>query len=86
MASMEYCMFENTQAEMEQVVNALQEGIKLGDREMSAYRSLVELCEQFGECPDPIEDYEDDIYVECSDPDCEDDIYVECSDPDCEGC
>lgn len=52
MASMSYCMFENTAAELDQVVDAMKEAITWGDLDLNEYEKsakerLYNLCEAY---------------------------------------
>lgn len=67
MASMSYCMFENTQIEMEQVVSAMRqadsiEGLDFSSYEMSAFEQLNSLCKRYMKEYNRLsgEDYDDD--------------------------
>jgi len=59
--NMSYCMMENTNLALEQVMNALVEGAELSESEMLAYESLKSLCLDFENMPEPtLESSEDE--------------------------
>ena len=52
MASMQYCMFENTVLEMQQILNAMTEAESWNDLDLSEYESraketLFDLCQNY---------------------------------------
>ena len=76
MANMAYCRFQNTLRDLQDCVDALEEGTFLEGEELYAYQGLMELCEFFAkESQEPLENDPDDF-----------DLCTECNDPDCEGC
>lgn len=65
MGNMSYCMFENTEGDLSDCVDRMQDGIDLedmSDTEKRAMRDMNELCRQFMESY--AEDYEEEIEKE----------------------
>ena len=69
MASMSYCMFENTATELDQVVDAMSEAITWSDLDLNSYEQsakeqLFDLCKQYVSLYsklDEAEEYEEEI-------------------------
>jgi len=65
MANMTYCMMQNTLGDLEQVMNALEEGAVLSSEEMNAYEGIKQLCEDFANMPEPTDENEESACIEC---------------------
>ena len=66
MASMSYCMFENTSLEMRQVVNAMREAdsieeLGLSQYEMDGFEQLYTLCKRYIKEYDRLAESEEDF-------------------------
>lgn len=67
--NMSYCMFENTQTAMEQILEALQEASSLKDLDLSrsevtASKELYQYCQAYIQMMDSLTDAEGDEYEE----------------------
>lgn len=69
MANMSYCRFRNTLMDMEDCLDALENGAELEGDELGAYEEMMEIAQRLIDAPQPVEP--SDICQECWDPDCE---------------
>ena len=65
MASMSYCMFENTSIELDQVVGAMEEAMTWEDLDLNSYErtakeKLFDLCEQYISLYTKLDEMEED--------------------------
>lgn len=60
MPNMSYCRFQNTVADLEDCIEAIENGEKLSPEEFQAYEEMVELVQRFNEAGTPDIQNDDD--------------------------